>query len=161
MLQFVGRDPQLHDQLSGPHIWPGDVHLHLGVVDLADEPIARHVREVPEWARADSFRAAQGNFTRWGFKWTRRCNSKTTTIFTAYYCLYIRGGNVITQCRHRAYYFVECMFIFLYSYISYIGSMDSRAGWSPFRFSRQVSVDCHDIFVPTLMIPWWWIQRFG
>ena len=46
--QLVGHHPQLHDQLSGPHIRPGDVHLHLGVVDLAHQPVTCHVREVPE-----------------------------------------------------------------------------------------------------------------
>lgn len=47
LLQFVGGHPQLHNQLPGPHVRPGDVHLHLRVVDLAHQSIAGHLGEVP------------------------------------------------------------------------------------------------------------------
>lgn len=53
--QFVGHHPQLHDQLPGPHIRPGNIHLYLGVVDLADQPVTRHIREVPEWGHKQVF----------------------------------------------------------------------------------------------------------
>lgn len=48
MSQFVCRHPQLHDQLPDPHIWPGNVHLHLRIVDLTHQPIASNIREVPK-----------------------------------------------------------------------------------------------------------------
>ncbi|TNN73086.1 hypothetical protein EYF80_016756 [Liparis tanakae] len=42
---FAGSAAGLHDQLPGPHIRPGNVHFHLGVVDLADQPVAHNIRE--------------------------------------------------------------------------------------------------------------------
>lgn len=71
--QFVGHHPQLHDQLSGPHIRPGNVHFHLRVVDLANQPIARHIRQVPECAHTCRgvhvfFKAALGDFTQCGIE---------------------------------------------------------------------------------------------
>lgn len=48
MSQFVCCHPQLHDQLPDPHIWPGNVHFHLRIVDLAHQPIASNIWEVPK-----------------------------------------------------------------------------------------------------------------
>lgn len=50
--QPVGRDLQLHDLLADGHVGLGDVHLHLGVVDLVGQAVAHHLGEVPGGRRA-------------------------------------------------------------------------------------------------------------
>lgn len=45
--QPVGHDLQPHDLLAGGHVGLGDVHLHLGVVDLVSQAITHHLGKVP------------------------------------------------------------------------------------------------------------------
>lgn len=96
VLQFVGSHPQLHDQLPGPHVRPGDVHLHLGVVDLAHQTIARHIGEVPKWAKPVVHgREADSNQTTEHLQkpWTHNhlCNAClfVNNALCAYICTYI------------------------------------------------------------------------
>ena len=48
MPQAVGGHAELHDELTGPDVWPGNVHLHLWVVDLTDQAVSCHVRQIPD-----------------------------------------------------------------------------------------------------------------
>lgn len=44
ILQFVGHHSESHDLLSDESVGPGDVHLHLRVVDLVGQPIIHDLR---------------------------------------------------------------------------------------------------------------------
>ena len=61
--QFVGGHPQLTDQLSGPDVWSGNVHLHLRVVDLAHQPVSRHLWQVPDQQTAKQHGLQYSSYT--------------------------------------------------------------------------------------------------
>lgn len=46
ILQLVGHHPESHDLLPDEGVGPGDVHLHLRIVDLVGQPIVHDLRQV-------------------------------------------------------------------------------------------------------------------
>lgn len=46
VLQFVGHHTESHDLLPDESVRPGDVHVHLRVVDLVGQPIIHNFRQV-------------------------------------------------------------------------------------------------------------------